>query len=197
MIKHGSTAGKDEKIFRWINRLLLILILCINLYIVTAPLWPEISYRVSSAVSEPIKEEEFVSLDRSTNRLLIPSIGINDTIHDGTGPEELNKGIWHRPHTSTPDKGSNTVLVGHRWLYNDPEAAVFYHLPKVKLDQKMVTVWNSKIYVYKITDIKEVDPSEISVEDPTEDNRLTVYTCTPLWTADKRLILSGELEKTL
>jgi LPXTG-site transpeptidase (sortase) family protein len=188
---------KGNRALVWINRLLLVAILGINIYILAAPFWPEVSYIAQKITSEPIKEDEFASIDRSNNRLIIPSIGIDDIIHDGKGPEELNKGIWHRPQTSTPDIGSNTVLVGHRWLYNDPEAAVFYHLPKVSIDQKMVAVWDKQVYVYKITDIKEVDPTEISVEDATKNNQLTVYTCTPLWTASKRLIVTGELEKTL
>lgn len=187
----------SDSILRWINRLLLVSIIGINIYILIAPVWPEVTYRVSSITAKTVTEDEFANLDRSTNHLIIPSLKLDKPIYTGAGADELNKGIWHRPQTSTPDKGSNTVLSGHRWLYNDPEAAVFYHLPKVKDSDKIVTVWDGKIYVYKVTNIKEVDPTEVSVEAPTNDSRLTVYTCTPLWTATKRLIITASLEKTL
>ncbi len=199
MSLRGNKKGVSnlDGLLKWVNRLLLILIIGINIYILIAPVWPEVTYKVSSITTKPITEDEFAGLDRSTNHLIIPSLNLDKPIYTGAGAEELNKGIWHRPQTSTPDKGSNTVFVGHRWLYNDPEAAVFYHLPKVKDSDKIVAVWDGKIYVYKVTNIKEVDPTEISVEAPTSDSRLTVYTCTPLWTATKRLIITASLEKTL
>jgi sortase A len=38
-----------------------------------------------------------------------------------------------------------------------------------------------------------VDPSDISVLDPTKDNRLTLTTCTPRFSATQRLVVSATL----
>jgi sortase A len=165
--------------------------------VLIAPFWPSVTYRVKTATTEPLKETDFASLDRGSNHLVIPRLRLDDPILDNPNPATLDQGIWRRPNTSEPDKGSNTVLSGHRWLYHDPTSAVFYNLDKIKKDDKIVAVWNGKIYVYVVNDIKEVLPTAIEIEDPTNDTRITLYTCTPLWTATHRLVVTAELKETL
>ena len=38
-----------------------------------------------------------------------------------------------------------------------------------------------------------VDPTQIEIEAPTDDPILTLYTCTPVWTAAQRLIVRSKL----
>jgi sortase A len=99
----------------------------------------------------------------------------------------LRLGVWHLPYTSTPDKGGNTVLVGHRFTYAGP--AVFYHLDKVQVGDDVTMQWQNKTYTYTVTEVKVVPPTETSVEANTKDPQLTIYTCTPLWTAKNRLVI--------
>jgi sortase A len=176
---------------------MLVVIILLNGYILLAPLWPNISYQVKAATTEPLAENDFSTLDRSKNHVVIPRLRLDEPIHEGTDPKTLDIGVWLRPNTSTPDQGSNTVITGHRWLYNNPSSAVFYNLDKVKQDDHIVVVWSGKIYVYVVSAIKTVPPSAIEVEGPTDNNQLTVYTCTPLWTATDRLVLTAELKETL
>ncbi len=199
MSKHYQHNKKylGDKRLRIINRFLFVLILIINGYVLLAPLWPSVSYRVQAAVTKPLAETDFGNLDRNTNHLVIPRLRLDKPIFDDPDPAALDKGIWRRPHTSTPDNGSNTVLSGHRWLYDNPSSAVFYNLDKIQQGDKLVAVWNEKIYIYTVDDIKIVPPTAVEVEDPTTESRLTVYTCTPLWTATDRLVISAKLEKTL
>ena len=37
-----------------------------------------------------------------------------------------------------------------------------------------------------------VTPNQTAIQAPTNDNRLTLYTCTPLWTARNRLVVIAE-----
>ena len=92
------------------------------------------------------------------------------------------------PHTSTPDKGGNTVLVGHRFTYKNPEG-VFYHLDKVQLGDAITLHWQGNAYDYEVAEIKVVPANEISVEDNTAEPQLTIYTCTPLWSVKNRLVI--------
>src|SRR5699024_902953 len=94
--------------------------------------------------------------------------------------------------SSTPDKGGNTVLVGHRFSYKD--AAVLYHLDKAKQDDPIVVAWDGKIYTYKVSESKIVKPTDIYVEAPSEDDRLTIYTCHPIWSVKERLVVVANLE---
>lgn len=194
---HHERSQKSERRYRRANRIIFILILVINGYVLLAPLLPDVSYRIQSATTKPLAEDDFSKLDRSTNHLVIPRLRLDKPIYDNPDPKTLDLGVWLRPDTSTPDKGSNTVLSGHRWLYHDPSSAVFYNLDKVQKDDHVIVVWGGKIYVYTINDIKTVLPTAIEVEDPTDDNQITLYTCTPLWTATHRLVLVGKLKEVL
>lgn len=199
MIKHyrHDRKHKGDKRLRAVNRLLFAAIIAINGYVILAPLWPNVTYRVKTATTKPLAETDFSTLDRRTNHLVIPSLRLDKPINEGSDASTLNKGIWHEPTTSAPDKGSNTVLSGHRWLYNNPTSAVFYNLDKVRKDDKIVAVWNQKIYVYRVIEVKTVPPTAVEIENPSTDNHLTLYTCTPLWTATDRLVIVSKLEQTL
>ncbi len=124
------------------------------------------------------------------NRLIIPKLMLDEPIYEGEPIYTVDKGIWRRPRTSTPDLNSNTVLVGHRFTYRG--AAVFYHLDLVKAGDEMAVYWNGQKYLYKVTTTKIVPPTEVSVEAPTHAQTLTIYTCTPLWTSKDRLVVIAE-----
>lgn len=194
--QHDKSTASERR-FRRANYVLFGLIILINAYVLLAPLWPSVSFRIKAATTEQIPESSFADLDRSTNHLVIPSLRLDKPIYDNPDPKTLDLGVWLRPETSTPDKGSNTVLSGHRWLYNNPSSAVFYNLDKVKQGDHVIMVWDGKIYVYVIGEIKTVLPTAVEVEDPTDTERLTLYTCTPLWTATHRLVLVGNLKEVL
>jgi sortase A len=194
---HHEHSTKRERRLRRVNRLMLVVIIALNGYILLAPLWPNVSYRIKTATTQPLAENDFSTLDRSKNHVVIPRLRLDEPIYDNADPKTLDLGVWLRPNTSTPDQGSNTVLTGHRWLYQNPSSAVFYNLDKVKQDDSIVVVWSGKIYVYTVNDIKTVPPTAIEVEGPTDNDTLTVYTCTPLWTATDRLVLSASLKEVL
>lgn len=188
----------DVKLKR-INSLLLFLIVIINGYILLTPLAPVVQYEIVKRTTKPIdigQPEQEAAIDRSYNHLIIPEIRLDKPLVEGTNPDVLFQGIWRRPNTSTPDRGGNTVLAGHRFGYR-PEMGNFYHLDKVKTGDDMMVVWDQKIYVYRVNEIKVVEPSAVYIESPTSDDRLTVYTCTPIWSAKQRLVLVAALETTL
>lgn len=128
------------------------------------------------------------------NRLVIPSIGVDMPILEGPTERTLDRGgIWHIPGTSNPSQGSNMVLSGHRWQYLPPSSMTLYLLDKVKLDEPIIVYWRGQEYDYRIVDRRVVDPSATDIQNPTEQPRLTIYTCTPLFSTKQRLVLFGEL----
>lgn len=106
----------------------------------------------------------------------------------------LDKGIWRWPLGSTPDKGGNTILIGHRFTYTNPRG-IFYNLDKLKVGQEIGVIWNNKKYLYKVTDTKVVPPSATNILNQTSDSRLTLYTCTPTWNPKDRLVVTAILEE--
>jgi LPXTG-site transpeptidase (sortase) family protein len=135
---------------------------------------------------------EDISDTPQQNTLLVEGIGIHGEIFEGKSVSVLEKGIWHRPNSSTPDRGSNTVLVAHRYLYRT-ESNSFYNLNKVKVGNKIIVWWERRKYTYTVTEIKTVPPEAVEIEGPTKDPILTLYTCT-LITASDRLMVRAKLE---
>ena len=181
-----------------INRLLIVVIVAINGYVLLLPLQPAIAYQVKVHTSKPLnvsQPDALQAIDRTHNHVIIPRLRLDEPILDGTSPYLINKGIWRRPNTSTPAHGSNTVLVGHRFTYSG--ASILYNLDKMELDDDILVVWDHKLYLYKVEAIQTVKASEVSVEDPSADDRVTIYTCTPLWSVKNRLVVTGGLSKTL
>ena len=85
------------------------------------------------------------------------------------------------------------MLVGHRFTYDG--AAVFYSLDKLKAGDDAYLVHNQKIYHYVVTGSAIVPPTATEVEAPTNETKLTLYTCTPLVTAKNRLVYTAELKE--
>lgn len=185
-----------DRHLKWINRLLLLLIIVLDGYVIILPFIPEVQFRIAQATSDPVdvdKPEQAATISRDANHIVIPRLRLDEKIYIGDDPKLVHKGVWHRPATNTPGQGSNTVLVGHRFTYKDP--AVFYNLDKVQMNDPIVVVWDGKLYVYRVNDIKTVPATAIEVEAPTSEERLTVYTCTPLWSVKDRLVITASLEK--
>lgn len=186
---------------RRFNNFLTILVIILGLYMILMPLWPQLAFWIKERTgqtggniaytetpdpnnkdSKPIPKE---------NKLVIPQMGLDATINDGRYAGTLQKGLWRRPLTSAPDKGGNTVIVGHRFTYRGP--AIFYHLDKLKVNDEFAVLWNGKRYDYRVREVKVVEPTAIEIENNTEDPILTLYTCTPMWTAKQRLVVISDL----
>lgn len=183
-----------QKHLRLINSLLLAAIIVINLFVIVSPLVPGIIFWYKSHYNK--QQQQNLSSQVTTpnpsysgpNKLVIPRIFTDNEVLEGPDIYTADKGLWHLPWTSTPDKGGNTVIAGHRFLYvRRPDT--FYNLDKMQFGDELAMYWNNKRYTYRVSEVKTVSPSEKSVEAPAGDNRLTMYTCTPLWTAKNRLVV--------
>ena len=203
--------GKNPKLVK----LLKIIILIFLLYLILAPFLPEVAYQLRSLLGIQYREEvifyeedridengdedigrresRYADFDLDGNRLVIPSIGVHIAIVEGKDESVLYRGAWKRPNTSTPDQGGNTVITGHRFHYIPPNNRTFYNLNKLENDSKVFVFWNEKEYVYQVYESFIVKPEQTEIEGPMDENILTLYTCHPLWTADRRLVVRAEL----
>jgi len=190
-----------------INNVLFVGTLLLGMYIVAGPFAPDVFFALhplQKSIKEflGIEQVQNVVIDRTKegpaepipeqNTLVISKIDVNGLVYDGAGVGTLEKGIWHRPKSSTPDKGSNTVLVAHRFLYTSGPNT-FYHLDKVKVNDEFILYWNQKKYSYKVFETKVVPPTAFYIEAPTSDSIVTLWTCTPVFTATNRLVVRAKL----
>jgi sortase A len=112
---------------------------------------------------------------------------LDEQILIGDNPSLLHKGVWNRPNSSSPPEAGNTVLTGHRFTYDGP--ATFYSLDKVQVGDAIVIYWEGKEYDYIVSETKVVPASAVEIEAPSNYSQLTLYTCTPLWSAKDRLVV--------
>ena len=191
--------GMSRQLIRFINNVLATVVIVLALFILLSPFLPEFQLDLKRRFAP---DSDFVYTQASSktailnipdrNTVIIPEIGIHGLIYEGKGAETMNLGIWHRPQSSHPGKGSNTVLVAHRYLYTSgPDT--FYHLPKISKGSPIVVFWDKQEYRYEVVETQVVDANQVEIEKQTEENILTLYTCTPLWTSEKRFVVRAKL----
>jgi len=189
-----------------INTILLVLIILINGYVIIGPFLPGLLFRwdsrsgrqqqLQAKIQPPKAGHAATPVAPQPNSVIIPSMVLDQPILEGIIPNQyatLNKGIWRWPKGSTPDKGGNTILIGHRFTYTNPRG-VFYFLNKVKVGDGIAVIWNNHRYVYKVASINEVPPNDTAIENNTPNPELTLFTCTPLWLPKDRLVVVANLE---
>jgi LPXTG-site transpeptidase (sortase) family protein len=188
-----------------INNVLLALIILINGYVIAGPFLPALLFHWQSHLGQRQQLQAKIHARISShgaapptraNSVIIPSMLLDQPVLEGTVANQyktLNNGIWRWPRGSSPDKGGNTVLIGHRFTYTNPRG-VFYFLNKVKMGDEIGVIWNNASYTYKVTAINEVPSNDTAIEDNTTKPELTLFTCTPLWLPKDRLVVVAGLE---
>jgi len=176
---------------RRFNNILSLVVIGLCIYVVAAPFWPRVTYKLqpSPPLVQAVEPGQPKPSPPAENTLVIPRIKLQETIHDGA-KWQLSKGIWHPANNSTPQQNGNMVLSGHRFTYGGP--AVLYHLDKVQVGDGITIFWNKQRHDYRVASVRTVPPSETSVLAATAEPQLTIYTCTPLMTAKNRLVVMAK-----
>ncbi len=185
---------------RVINNILAFVVIIIGLYLVLSPFIPDLLYKIRKvsqntkiqAQTSKLNQPPIESDIPSDNRLQIPKLSLDERIYEGRSINLISKGgTWLRPSTANPSESGNSVIVGHRFNYNRP--ATFYNLDKLVFKDKIAVFWEKKRYIYEVYEVLTVSPSDVSIEASTDKPGLTLYTCTPLWTARQRLVIKTRL----
>ena len=119
----------------------------------------------------------------------IPKINVNKAVVQGVGTEDLKKGPGHYPSTPMPGEKGNAAIAGHRTTYGHP----FYDLDALKPGDDINISTRAGTFHYQVDHSMNVDPHDVAVLDPTPDNRLTLTTCTPRFSAAQRLVVVSKL----
>jgi sortase A len=120
----------------------------------------------------------------------IPKIDVKKFVVEGVEVEDLKNGPGHYPGTAMPGEKGNAAIAGHRTTYGAP----FYNLNELAPgDPIFVTTPAGRFRYDVMEDPKPVTPDSVYVLDPTEDDRLTLTTCHPRFSAAERLIVVARL----
>ncbi|MBL8121621.1 class E sortase [Candidatus Saccharibacteria bacterium] len=198
----------SDQNWRRANVALFAIIVCINAYIIAAPFLPNAIFwfRDKSGATEKSLQARLDNptavpdtpptpgvfhADSSNDGLIIPKMQLETPLVEGPKSDSfnlLNKGAWRLPFASSPDKGGNTVIAGHRFSYTGPRG-IFYFLNKLEYGDEIGLWYQGQFYRYAIESTGTHAATDTYVQEQTTDERLTLYTCTPLWNPTSRLVV--------
>jgi len=149
---------------------------------------------IEESISSDLILEEKILEDLKTN-IKISSIDVEGNVYEGLDSKTMNIGFWHFPMSQYPGKKGNTVIIGHRYAKLPPEKDTFFNLDKVKVGDRINVEQVNNSFTYIVTETKIVEKNDISILQNFDDYRITLVTCTPLWTANQRLVIVAKLDK--
>lgn len=125
-------------------------------------------------------------------RVRVPAIGVDLPIYHGTSEDVLRRGIGHLFGTALPvgGPGTHAVITGHRGL---PESTLFTNLDAVEVGDLVQIDVAGETLTYRVATTQVVEPSDTHSLFPVSDqDLLTLITCTPLGVNSHRILVTAE-----
>jgi sortase A len=122
-------------------------------------------------------------------RIVMPSIGVSEVFVEGTGTGDLRTGPGHYPATPLPGERGTVAIAGHRTTYGAP----FRDIDDLDRGDRIELRMPYGRFVYRVERTRIVEPTETSVTDRVDHDRLVLSACHPLYSAAKRIIVFARL----
>jgi sortase A len=119
----------------------------------------------------------------------IPKIGLLHPIFEGITLTVIDHGPGHWPGSALPCQRGNSVFPGHRVTHTHP----FLDLDLLSPGDQIIFHMPKQVCVYKVTGTEIVDPTTLSVTDPTLQPTVTLIACHPKHSAAQRIVVKGVL----
>lgn len=119
----------------------------------------------------------------------VPRLDLEKAVVEGVSVADLKKGPGHYPTTPLPGQPGNAAIAGHRTTYGAP----FFRMDELGPGDDVFVATRQGEFHYRVSASQIVNPSQSEVLDPTEDNRLTLTTCHPRFSAKQRLVVVASL----
>ena len=123
-------------------------------------------------------------------RVEIRRLRLSAVAREGVDESTLALAIGHVPGTALPGAPGNAAFAAHRDTFFRP-------LKHVRPGDQIVVTTKAAAFRYAVTDIRVVEPGDVSVLDPTAHATLTLITCYPfefIGSAPKRFVVRAALE---
>lgn len=126
----------------------------------------------------------------------IPKLKI-DNAQVSVDSNDLSQGLAHLPGSALPGEKGNMFISGHSALSNffKGQSAIFSNLQDIQKGDEIDVEAAGIKYKYQITELKVVDPKDLSVlKAPDEMGRyISLMTCVPPGLNFKRLVVLGKM----
>ncbi len=130
----------------------------------------------------------------AVGRIVIPRIGANYVVVDGTDTEDLKSGPGVYRETNFPGIPGTTAIAGHRTTYLAP----FREINLLAAGNHILLFMPYAHFTYTVTAQRVVSPNDVrAAVAQVGYNRLVLSACTPLFSAEKRLLVYARLTRTV
>jgi sortase A len=123
-------------------------------------------------------------------RIEMPAIGVSNVFVEGTGAGDLRKGPGHYPATPLPGEHGTVAIAGHRTTYGAP----FRRVDQLDRGDRIELRMPYGRFLYRVERTRIVPPTELSVTDRVDHDRLVLSACHPLYSAAQRIIVFARLD---
>lgn len=124
--------------------------------------------------------------------LKIPKIRLSTTVYSGISDDMLKKGVGLYPESNSPmEKNHNISIAGHRDIYG----AEFYNLDKLEEGDSIFLEIGGSCYVYDYEFTSIVESSDTTLLKGTDESIITLVSCHPVGTSEKRIVVRGRLRE--
>lgn len=158
----------------------------------------------SDNISNPLKLPKLgkIVLYEKPDGVVIEKISLTAPLIFSQGKSEkeidadLNNGIVAYPGSVKPGEIGNLFLTGHSSVYPWNHTAygkVFAALDKLEAGDKVIIYYNRHKFEYKITNKYVALTKDVGLVHPNNEAKITLFTCWPIGTNLKRLVLEGTL----
>jgi sortase A len=107
----------------------------------------------------------------------------------GDGWEQLKKGVGQHIGTVNPGQDGNLVASAH----NDIFGELFRDLDRLQPGDEVHVSTSTREYLYRVTGVEIVEPTDVSVMNPTARPTITLISCYPYLVDSQRIVVFGEL----
>lgn len=172
---------------------LIIFFIVLLIYFLGSPEKNEVTNNYQEIDSSDIVPENIKDFGLSVNKidLLVPVV----RNVDGQNKEEYNKvlerGLAHYAGTALPNEVGNIFIFGHSSSdeISGEYARIFEKLSHLEEDDLITVYYQGGKYHYQVKDKIIVEPTDLSVLEKGSEKKLSLMTCWPLGTIDKRLVV--------
>ncbi|HEY8526182.1 MAG TPA: class E sortase [Acidimicrobiales bacterium] len=117
--------------------------------------------------------------------LALPTIGVEQPLHEGATLTAIDRGPSHWPGTAMPGQVGNVVVAGHRVTHTRP----FYDLDRLEPGDPLVFTMNDgTTWTYELERTEIVEPDALWIIDQTPERTATLFACHPKHSAAQRIV---------
>lgn len=143
-----------------------------------------------------------VEQGRALTKIVLPAIGVETLVVEGTSADALRAGAGHYPNTPLPGQNGNVAIAGHRTTYGKP----FNRIDELQAGDRIWLITPIGDHEYEVVPPPEgyrkespssdafiTTPKDWQVIAPTPQPSLTLTSCHPKGSAAQRIIIRARL----